>query len=107
MTIAQLARRWSVSRQGIRAMIDHGRIPGAFRVPSVGRYGASIRIPEDEIVELEKRWEIASCSEGRREKSQRKSVPTSLIHFPELFNSESECGAEYPAADQHSDGRNA
>lgn len=87
MTPGQLAKRWGVSVARVRSLVEAGSIPGAFRIPAVGRYGETIKIPHASILQVEEQWAIASQSNEfslRKRRGRRKTSPPTLEHFPEL-----------------------
>jgi hypothetical protein len=100
LSIGQLARRWGVSPDRVRGLVETGQLPGAFEVPSVGRYGAAIKIPLATVVQAEQDWAIVPEREAR---SRRKSLrhrgapPPALRHFPELTSNPE------PAVECHGD----
>lgn len=53
LTIGQLAKRWGVSAARIRQLVEAGQLPGAFQIPSAGRYGAVTKIPLAIVMEVE------------------------------------------------------
>lgn len=59
LTPGQLAKRWGISADRARSLAESGQIPGAFRIPSVGRYGETIKIPLAAVLETEREWAIA------------------------------------------------
>ena len=95
ISISALAKRWGFGVERVRSMIRAGMIPGAFAVPSCGRYGKAIRIPLSQVRELEANWRIvpmsANAAPSRRKAAQGRS------HFPELTSE--------PDAESPSDGR--
>ena len=44
-TIGQLAQHWAVGKDRVQSLVLAGRIPGAFTIPSSGRYGETVKIP--------------------------------------------------------------
>jgi len=97
LTSGQLARRWGVSVARVRVLIESGRIPGTFRIPAVGRYGATVKIPMASILQKEQEWAIVptDCDSPRRRPIRRNGTPPRLKHFPEL-NAHPEPDAECP-----------
>ena len=96
MTPGQLAKRWGVSVARVRNLVESGRIPGAFRIPSVGRFGETVKIPVSSVVEVEQRWTIApiDATTHTQRRNRRNGHSPSLKHFPEL-NAQPEPDAEY------------
>jgi hypothetical protein len=96
LTIGQLARRWGVSADRVRKLILAGLMPGAFAIPSAGRYGATIKVPLTTVVQAEAQdWAIVPEKQGIRRKSPRRqeSGGPALRHFPKLAASD-QPGAE-------------
>ena len=58
LTPGQLAKRWGIGVDRVRRLVDSGQIPGAFRIPGVGRYGEAIKIPLAAVIEREQEWAI-------------------------------------------------
>lgn len=93
ISISELAARWKLSRDRISTMIRQGLIPGAFRIPSAGRYGSAVRIPLSHVLSLEDSWQVSPISQTSVQKSRHRSVSPSSSHFPELLDSlESDVG---------------
>ena len=87
MTPGQLAKRWGVSVARVRNLVESGRIPGAFRIPSVGRYGETVKIPLASILHVEQQWAIDPQNADfalQKRRGRRNSSPPTLKHFPEL-----------------------
>lgn len=95
LTLGQLARRWGVSAARVRVLVESGRLPGAFRIPSVGCYGETIKIPLAGVVEIERQWAINGNSGAtqRPRAARRTSGSPKLKHFPELNRP---IGADFP-----------
>src|SRR5262249_30212442 len=53
LTIGQLARRWGVSPDRVRELVESGLLPGAFSIPSAGRYGATLKVPLTTVLQVE------------------------------------------------------
>lgn len=108
LTVGQLAKRWSVSTDRVHSRIRAGLLTGAFRIPSVGRYGATTKIPIVAVLLVEQDWCIvpAELTSPKRKppRSRGGSLPV-LRHFPELQVSV-ESSAESPAVASHSGARN-
>lgn len=87
LSIGQLARRWGLGAERIRRLVENGLLPGAFKVPSAGKYGEAIRIPLSTIMQAEKDWAFPNPSASRQDRPPRRkgrgSLPE-LTHFPEL-----------------------
>jgi excisionase family DNA binding protein len=88
MTVGQLARRWGISRDHVRRLIDDGCLAGAFTIPSTGRYGATVKIPLTSILQAEtESWVMAPAqAERARPKSARRGDDPgpAFRHFPKL-----------------------
>lgn len=85
LTAGQLAKRWGISTDRARSLVESGQIPGAFRIPSVGRYGETIKIPLAAVLERELAWGIVpKGGEPRRKPRRRHDGSPPLKHFPEL-----------------------
>jgi hypothetical protein len=83
----QLARRWGLAVNRVRQLIETGCLPGAFKVPSAGRYGEAVRIPLASIVQAEQEWAIDQTGSSTfypKPRKRRGSMPPVLKHFPEL-----------------------
>lgn len=100
MTVAGLAKRWGVSRDRIRSLMDQGVIPGAFRIPAAGRFGARTVIPLASVQALEEAW-MVDGDPVLIKKRPRQSSQAILRHFPELSNPADEPGGQCPANDPH------
>jgi hypothetical protein len=99
ITIGQLAKRWGIGVDRARSLVvDEGVIPGAFKIPSSGCYGETIKIPISSVLCMEQEWAISSKDKRLTERQQqrRKSgqMPK-LKHLPEL-NVPLGAAAEYP-----------
>lgn len=98
LTPGQLAKRWGISLDRARRLAESGQIPGAFRIPSVGRYGETIKIPLAAVLEREQEWAIVpKGGEPRRKPRQRHGGSPPLKHFPELRPASPEPDAECPS----------
>lgn len=84
LTIGQLAKRWSVSTARVRGLVGSGLLVGAFCIPSVGRYGATIKIPISSVLRAEEEWGIVPKAERRTPPRIRSGVAVASKHFPEL-----------------------
>ena len=99
----QLARRWGISPDRVQRLIDAGQLPGAFRIPSSGKYGKAIRIPLWTVLTREEKWAMSGVDRRpSRPKPPRPrgGSPPALRHFPELA-SNLEHGAESPEDGRH------
>lgn len=107
LTITELAKRWSVSRERVKAMIEQGRIIGAFVLPSAGRFGRAIKIPMSAVISVEENWQIGVDQSDQAQKRKVRTPPAPrLDHFPELLEP-TEPVAGYPAAAPSSGEHNA
>lgn len=93
-SVGQLARRWGVSPDRIRGLIDSGHIPRAFRIPSAGRFGTTLKIPKAVIEQLESDWQVSPATRERR-RTQRPVLE--LRHLTGLM-ADPESDAECPGA---------
>lgn len=83
----QLARRWGIGVDRVRRLVESGKIPGAFRIPAVGRYGEAVKIPLAAVLEQEQEWAITpmdNVAPHRKPRGRRGDSPPTLRHFPEL-----------------------
>jgi hypothetical protein len=66
LTLDQLAKRWGISRDHVRQLVDAGHLPGAFTIPSVGCYGAALKIPLSSVLRAEtEAWLLTPKAKGR------------------------------------------
>lgn len=65
-TVGQLAKRWNVDAGRIWALIREGKLPGAFRIPSAGQYGETVKIPIDAVKQAEAEWAMTEPPKGRK-----------------------------------------
>lgn len=87
LTPGQLAKRWGIGVDRARRLVENGLIPAAFRIPSVGRYGETIKIPLASIVQAEQEWAIdptGGATSHPKPRRRRGNSPPTLEHFPEL-----------------------
>jgi hypothetical protein len=88
LTLGQLAKRWGISRDHVRQLIEDGHLGGVFRVPSAGRYGAVTKIPLDSVLKAEtENWAVTlkKPERARPRSSRRKDEPgPAFRHFPKL-----------------------
>ena len=87
LTIGQLAARWGVGPERVRALVDSDLLADSFEIPSAGRYGATVKIPLATIRDAEAKWRLSnktisaqSCAPPRRRDNRR----VALKHFPNL-----------------------
>lgn len=83
-TVGQLAQRWGVSAARIQQLATAGKLPGAFCIPSAGRYGEAVRIPKETVLAVEAAWQLTPLPEAIRRRPVRLSGEPALRHFPEL-----------------------
>lgn len=109
LSIGQLAKRWSVTPERVRRLVEAGHLAGAFRIPSAGRFGETMKIPLEVVRRAETDWSIAPISESGRKRFRRQRQlglsANATKHFPELSPS-AESAAECRAGDPHSNGHN-
>jgi hypothetical protein len=88
LTIGQLARRWGISRDHARQLVDAGYLPGAFKIPSAGRYGATVKIPLASVIQAETEdWLLMPVGKTTaKPKPLRRGGDSgpALRHFPKL-----------------------
>ncbi len=87
MTIGQIAKRWGVSRGRVQSLVDDGKLCGVFVIPSSGRYGETMKIPYEAVVEAEEGWAVhAQAKNGGQKRPPKKQnvSSTQFKHFPEL-----------------------
>ena len=87
LTIGQLARRWGISTDRVRTLVTNGQLPDAFTIPSVGRYGATIKIPLATVIQLESEdWAMVPQRQraGPPPSRRRNDCGPALKHFPTL-----------------------
>lgn len=86
LTVGQLARRWTVSVQRVRSLVESGAIPGVFVIPAAGRYGNTLKIPLEVVLHLETQdWAVIHSATQARPKPRKKSGSgPALRHFQEL-----------------------
>jgi hypothetical protein len=87
LTIGQLARRWGVSVDRVRKLVQGGRLPGAFAIPSAGRYGATVKVPLATVLQLETEdWAVVPDKQRAWPKPSRRRDDSgpALKHFPKL-----------------------
>ena len=83
----------------LRKLVEQGKLPGSFKVPSAGRFGETVRIPLATVLQAEEEWAIPKHSQETAERLPRRKHRGSarpLAHFPELNRS--------PDAECHEDG---
>ena len=69
-SVGQLAARWGIGAARVRELVDRGALP-AFRLPSVGRYACTIRIPREAVEQAELSWAVQPDVGGHRARSAR------------------------------------
>ena len=88
LTVGQLARRWGVSADRIRQLVQSGYLAGVFTIPSAGRYGATLKIPLSTVIQLETEdWAVALKKPqraGPRSPRRRGDLEPAYKHFPKL-----------------------
>lgn len=91
-SVGQLARRWGVSPDRVRRLIDAGHIPRAFRIPSAGCFGTTLKIPRTVIEQLEADWQVSP------EQPKRRRAPKPVLELRHLTGimTDPESGAECP-----------
>jgi len=101
LTIGQLAKRWGVSTKRIHQLTADRLLPGAFRIPSAGQFGNTIKIPVYIIEKAEADWALApTLSPAQRKTRARKKACPDLKHFPELAVSH-EDDVGFPEDERH------
>lgn len=104
LTVGQLARRWGISADRVRQLVRAGKLPGAFVIPSAGRYGETIKIPLDTILKVEtEEWAIVSQpgkQAGPKPSRRRDDSGPALKHFPKLRASPEQPASGLPEAAQ-------
>ncbi len=103
LSVGQLAKRWGVSPQRIRRMVEDGSLTGAFRIPASGRYRTCIKIPLCTVLEAEDRWAVIPAKETPRRRLSRNAKSNTspvLKHFPELSQNH-EPAAGYREDEEH------
>lgn len=107
LTVGQLARRWGVSAERIRRLVEAGHLPDTFTIPSAGRYGAIIKIPMATVLAAESTWtHLPKSIEPKRRAPRRANNKPALDfrHFPGLRSIVAN-DVEHPAGALHSDER--
>ena len=87
MTIGLVAKRWGVSRGRVQSLVDAGDLRGAFLIPSSGRYGETLKIPYESVLEAESEWSVNPAGRPQKRKQRPRTHEgsrPSLKHFPEL-----------------------
>jgi hypothetical protein len=88
LTVGQLARRWGVSVDRVRQLVRAGHLPGAFTIPSAGRYGATVKVPLDTVLRVETEdWAVlprARAQAGPKPGRRGGDAGPALRHFPNL-----------------------
>lgn len=86
LSIGQVAKRLGFGRVHVLALVEAGKFPGAYRIPSAGRYGSAIRIPASAVEAAIKQWEVAPARRGtpvQRIPPERERR-VALKHFPQF-----------------------
>ena len=99
-SIGELAARWKVGPERVRALVESGRLPHAFEIPSSGRFGRTLRIPASDVEAAEQDWtvETNSCPLAPKKPSRRANLGgPALKHFPELLQREGGAGGAVEA----------
>ena len=94
LTIGQLAKRWAVAPTRVRQLVEAGHLEGVFRIPSAGKYGETVKIPLDSIIQTEQAWALVPSTAHRRKRRRRPNSAAAFEHFPEFLNGQepsSEC----------------
>ena len=81
LRVGQLAKRWSVTVERVRRLIEAGHLAGTFEIPSSGRYGKTVRIPMEAVLAFERRWQ---CGDSHPVSSHLPDRRKELRNFPEL-----------------------
>jgi hypothetical protein len=86
LSVGQLARRWGVSADRVRKLVSSGQLPGAFTIPSAGRYGAAVKVPLATVLQVEEGWAVAPPKQAARPKRPRRGGDSgpAFRHFPKL-----------------------
>lgn len=102
LTIGQLAKRWGVSGDRVRQLLECGLLPEAFRIPSAGCYGDTVKIPLSAVLQAETEWRIIPATGTVKRKRDRRNgrLEAGLRHFPEL-SPNPEPDVECPSSDLH------
>jgi hypothetical protein len=53
-SVGQAAKRWGISSERVRQLIDAGNLVGNFSNPSAGRFGKALRIPVETVLASER-----------------------------------------------------
>jgi hypothetical protein len=87
LTVGQLAKRWGISTNRVRQLVEGGYLPGVFMIPSAGRYGTTLKIPLATVIQVErKNWALLLKGEQASPKPRRRPCDSNpaLRHFPAL-----------------------
>jgi hypothetical protein len=100
LTIGQLAKRWGVSADRVRKLVLGGHLPGAFTIPSAGRYGATVKVPLATVLQVEADWALAPAHQAAGPKRPRRGSDSgpALRHFPKLAANDQPGGGSPAAA---------
>jgi hypothetical protein len=87
LTPGQLARRWGVSADRVRGLLRAGLLPGAFTIPSAGKYGETTKIPMATVIDVEMSWQmpIEAGHRQRHRRADRGRGSGGLKHFAKLI----------------------
>jgi hypothetical protein len=99
MTVGQLAHRWGISTDRVRQLVQSGQLPGAFTIPSAGRYAATLKIPLATVIQAEEDWAIVAQQARQKPRRRRGDAGPALRHFPNLAANPAPA-SESPAASQ-------
>lgn len=85
-SIGQIAKRWAVSVDRVKRLIESGKLPGAFTIPSSGRYGEAVRVPKEVVQQVEAAWQVMPNLTRKRSTTRKTGnlSKASFRHFPEF-----------------------
>jgi len=63
LTCSQLARRWGVSVNRVRQLVESDALNGTFTIPACGRFGKVVKIPLATVLEAESRWQVTETTD--------------------------------------------
>lgn len=84
LTVGQVAKRWSVAVERVRQLVAAGYLPGAFVIPSAGRYGETVKIPLAVVEAAEERWRLVPVAREAAKPVPPTRGSSALKHFPDL-----------------------